>query len=95
VTEEEPKKLTGPETNRDRAWRQGPGGEFIDPRKEQFAICRAKGMTIKASAQESRVNLETANKRWHKEPAMQERITALRRQNPTVAMGVGQILLEL
>lgn len=86
----------GPASIRDRAWERAPGsGEFIDPRKEQFAICLAKGMSIKRAAKESRVNLDTANRKWSRESFMVERVQQLRRQNPTVVMGVPQVLNEL
>ena len=80
---------------RERAWARTAAGEFLDNRKEQFAICRAKGMTIKASAEESKVRYETAIEQWAPHLIMKERVAQIQKQNPTTVLTLGMVIQDL
>ncbi len=78
-----------------RAFDRTPGQPFHDLGREQYAVARAKGATIKAAAQEAGANYRDCQD-WDKHPEMLERIRELRqRTTQFVDVSVGYILNEL
>lgn len=76
-------------------WRRDPGGAFDDFRRDEFAKARAKGGSIRASANVAGVTYTVALK-WEKHPEMMARIRELRHGAENfVGATVGWIIAEL
>lgn len=76
-------------------WRRDPGAPFDDLAREEYAKARAKGGSIKASAQMAGVEPATGTE-FEKHPEMRARIRELRSGAETfVGVSVGYILQEL
>lgn len=76
-------------------FKRDPGGPFFDLKRETFAKCRAKGMSIKAAAEEAETSYASGSV-WDKHHAMTARVTELREgADNFVPISIGWIVREL